>query len=103
MSEVLEKASVPAETKLATVAIGQKCRRLAGQTYDCLSRVADDFYGDPLLWPVLYDYPKNRQVVRDNPNVVKAGQPIAVPDIGNLTAADREAIRTRGRNWQQFN
>jgi hypothetical protein len=89
--------------ELATVTIGEKCRKLTGHTYDMLSRVAQDFYGDALLWPVLYDHAGNRKTIGDNPNTVKKGQKIVVPDIKDLTAADKEAIRTRGRNWQQYN
>ena len=88
---------------MATIAIGNKCRNLPGQTYDSLSRIAQDFYDDPLLWPVLYDHQTNRRVVGDNPNVVKVGQPIVVPDIKRLTEADRERVRARGRNWRQYN
>jgi hypothetical protein len=89
--------------ELATVTVGERCRKLAGKHYDMLSRIAQDFYGDALLWPVLYDHAGNRKTIGDNPNSVKNGQKIVVPDITNLTGTEREAIRARGRNWQQYN
>ncbi|HVK18735.1 MAG TPA: hypothetical protein VM533_17520 [Fimbriiglobus sp.] len=89
--------------RLATVAIGGKCRKLPGQTYDSLSRIAQDFYDDPLLWPVLYHDRTNRQEIGDNPNVVKIGQPIIVPDIKRLTEDDRKRICARGRDWRLYN
>lgn len=88
---------------LATVVIGEPTRRKKGQKYDCLSRIAEDFYDDALLWPVLYEHTGNRILIGPNPNLTKAGQQIVVPAIQGLTAEARAEVRQRGRNWQQYN
>jgi len=52
------------------------------QTYniqpgDNLSTVAEDFYKDPTLWRVIYNF--NREKIGDNPNAIQVGMEIEVP------------------------
>jgi len=51
-----------------------------------------------LLWPVIYD--ANRATVGANPNLVRPGQTLTIPDIGSFTPSHLNAARQRGRNWR---
>jgi hypothetical protein len=65
---------------------------------DSISKIAQRCYGDMLLWPVIYD--ANRATVGANPNLVRPGQTLTVPDIGSFTPSQLNAARQRGRNWR---
>ena len=71
-----------------------------GKTYtvvsgDSLSLIAGRLWGDVLLWPILYD--ANRAVVGSNPNLIKPGQKLTVPDIGKYSSGQLADARNRGR------
>ena len=71
-----------------------------GKTYtvvsgDSLSLITGRLWGDVLLWPILYD--ANRAVVGSNPNLIKPGQKLTVPDIGKYSSAQLAEARNRGR------
>jgi hypothetical protein len=68
---------------------------------DWLSRIALDRYKDALLWPILFD--ANREAIGNNPNVVKVGQKLVIPDIKLFTGPQLAATRSRGRMWRSFN
>jgi hypothetical protein len=72
-----------------------------GRTYvvvrgDSLSLISGKFYGDVLLWPVIYD--ANKQVVGSNPNLIQPNQRLAIPPIGGYSKGQLDGIRQRGRN-----
>ena len=46
------------------------------QQGDTLSKIAERFYGDPALYPKIFD--ANRDVLTD-PNVIKVGQTLRIP------------------------
>jgi LysM repeat protein len=74
-----------------------------GRTYtvvsgDSLSAIAGKFYGDVLLWPILYD--ANRAVVGPDPNLIKPGQKLKIPDISGYSSSQLSDARNRGRNWR---
>jgi nucleoid-associated protein YgaU len=46
------------------------------ETGDCLWKMAKEFYGDPYLWPRIYD--ANRETI-SNPNVIFPKQQIVIP------------------------
>ncbi len=69
-----------------------------GKTYtvvsgDSLSLITGRLWGDVLLWPILYD--ANRAVVGSNPNLIKPGQRLTVPDIGKYSSAQLADARRR--------
>ena len=71
-----------------------------GKTYtvvsgDSLSLITGRLWGDVLLWPILYD--ANRAVVGSNPNLIKPGQKLTVPDIGKYSSGQLADARNRGR------
>ncbi len=68
------------------------------QKRDWLSSIAQQWYGDVLLWPILFDY--NRDASFTNPNKIVVGQIIKVPDISDQTPQQRNEYRQRGRNWR---
>ena len=51
---------------------------------DCLSKLAQQFYGDMFKWPVLYE--ANRAVIGSNPDLIKPGQVFVVPPLPQVTA-----------------
>jgi nucleoid-associated protein YgaU len=72
-----------------------------GRTYvvvrgDSLSLISGKFYGDVLLWPVIYD--ANKKVVGGNPNLIQPSQRLSIPPIGGYSKGQLDAIRQRGRN-----
>lgn len=72
-----------------------------GQTIresDWLSSIAGKHYGDLLLWPILFDH--NRSSTFSNPNRMVPGMSIEIPRLPSLTAAQRQEVRQRGRNWR---
>ena len=65
---------------------------------DTLSLIAQRQYNDVLLWPVIYD--ANKSTIGANPNIIRPGQVLSIPNITGMTIAERENIRARGRNWR---
>jgi hypothetical protein len=78
---------------LGTHTVGSQIRE-----QDWLSNIAKKWYGDMLLWPVLFDF--NQSAVFSNPNHMKPGQAIMVPSISDLTPDQRRIYRQRGLNWR---
>lgn len=74
-----------------------------GQPYtvasgDSLSAISGRFWGDVLLWPILYK--ANRQTVGSNPNLITVGMKLSVPNIKSYSSQELEQARTEGRNWR---
>ena len=65
---------------------------------DSISKIAQRYLGDMLLWPLIYD--ANQSTVGANPNLVRPGQKLRIPDIVSLTQSQLDAARQRGRNWR---
>lgn len=65
---------------------------------DSLSAIAGKFYGDVLLWPIIYD--ANKQTVGSDPNKIYPGQKLTIPDIGGYSSQQLTDARNRGRNWR---
>lgn len=61
----------PAEVKVHKVWIWQ-------ETSDCLWNIAKENYGDPFLWPKIYE--ANRNLIKD-PNVIFPKQRIVIPPL----------------------
>jgi nucleoid-associated protein YgaU len=72
------------------------------QSGDWLSKIAQSRYSDKrepaFLWPIIYD--ANRGVIGGNPNVIKPGQKLMIPDISSYSEAQLDQVRQRGRNWR---
>ena len=67
-----------------------------GQTYiaqadDWLSKLAEKFYGDGLLWPVIWEATNTKAseddtfAVIDNPDIIEVGQKLWIPNVGEAT------------------
>jgi nucleoid-associated protein YgaU len=65
---------------------------------DSLSAIAGRFWGDVLLWPILYD--ANKKVVGSDPNKIYPGQKLTIPDIKKYSQKQLSDARTRGRDWR---
>lgn len=68
------------------------------EKHDWLSSIAQKYYGDPLLWPILFDFNKGPDFT--NQNKMYVGQRVKVPFANEMTPAELEAYRKRGRNWR---
>lgn len=75
-----------------------------GQPYtvasgDSLSLICGRFWGDVLLWPILYK--ANRPAVGPNPNLISVGLKLSVPNIKGYSSQELDQARAEGRNWQR--
>jgi hypothetical protein len=68
------------------------------EKHDWLSSIAGKWYGDVLLWPILFDF--NRGPDFTNQNKMYVGQRVKVPFITDKTPAEIKAYRKRGLDWQ---
>lgn len=68
------------------------------QEKDWLSNIAKKWYGDVLLWPVLFDFNKGPDFT--NPNKMYVGQRVKVPFITDKTPAEIAEYRRRGYDWR---
>ena len=64
---------------------------------DWLSKLAERYYLDKFLWPLIFD--ANRGVVTD-PNKIAPGQILSIPDLATFNKGQIEAARARGRQWR---
>jgi LysM repeat protein len=64
---------------------------------ESLSIIAGQYYGDVLLWPVIYD--ANRNSVKD-PNMIQRGWVLSIPEASAISDGEKPALRERGRHWR---
>lgn len=50
------------------------------QPGDWLSKIAQKYYGDMNRWPEIYNYPKNKEQIGNNPDLIKPGQELVIPN-----------------------
>jgi hypothetical protein len=55
---------------------------------DTLAKLAEKYYGDAQLWPILYAV--NREIIGSNPNQLRAGDPLRIPDLDELSPSERD-------------
>jgi nucleoid-associated protein YgaU len=67
------------------------------QQGESLSLITLREWDDALLWPLLYD--ANQTTIGPNHNLIHPGMQLTVPSIANLSQAELERVRQRGRNW----
>ncbi len=65
---------------------------------DSLSRIAEKWYQEMALWPVIYD--ENRATIGPDYNKIKPGQVLRIPNRRSLTSKQLEDARKRHRNWR---
>lgn len=65
---------------------------------ESLSKIAATTYGNPLLWPLIYD--SNRKEVGSNPNLVRPGQKLLIPELARFSRQQLDEAQRRGRSWQ---
>jgi hypothetical protein len=79
-------------------------RTITWQAGDWLSKISQREYQEKakpeLLWPIIHD--ANREAIGKNPNVVKPGIKLTIPDISAYSEAQLAEIRKRGLNWRQY-
>lgn len=74
----------PGSNKIYTVVTG-----------DSLSKIAKQCYNDFFLWPLIYD--ENKSAVGSNPNLIRPGLKLTVPDLKKFSPAQIEDARKRGK------
>jgi nucleoid-associated protein YgaU len=53
-------------------------------TGDWLSKLSQRYYGDMYKWPVIYE--ANRQIIGSNPDLIRPGQTLWIPDLPRVSA-----------------
>ena len=66
---------------------------------DWLSKIADRWYHDMYKWPIIYDY--NQDVIGKDPNKIKPGQQLTIPNLANYTDRDIAEAVKRGKAWKK--
>jgi LysM repeat protein len=64
-----------------------------------LSKLAIKYYNDVRKWPIIYD--ANKQVIGNDPNKIKPGQVLAIPDLASVTAAEIAEAQRRADVWKR--
>ena len=78
------------------------CRRLAPTRcapVDWLSKIAITWYHDMNKWPIIYD--ANRALIGSDPNKIKPGQVLTIPDLADYTPAEIAAAVKRAKGWKR--
>jgi hypothetical protein len=68
-------------------------RRHLVRSGDSLSKLAQQYYGDAQLWPVIYQ--ANARAIGPDPDRLRVGQPVEVPDIACIDRASLAEARRR--------
>jgi hypothetical protein len=55
---------------------------------DTLSKLAEKYYGDARLWPILYAV--NRENIGSDPNKLRIGDPLRIPDLDELSPSEKD-------------
>jgi len=64
---------------------------------DSLSKLAQEYYGEAQLWPVIYDV--NRAIIGDDPNRLTIGQDLVIPSISSMQQVDIANARRKASQW----
>jgi hypothetical protein len=67
----------------------------AVQAGDSLSKIAAQRYGNPLLWPLIFD--SNRGIIGSNPHLIRPGQRLLIPELSRFSRAELDNVERRGR------
>ena len=66
------------------------------QQNDNLTTIAQRAYGDGNLWPKIYNYPANKQVIGNDPNYILPGEVLYIPlPITTCTVTAANGLRVR--------
>lgn len=65
---------------------------------DWLSKIAITWYKDVNKWPLIHD--ANRDVIGADPNRIRPGQKLTIPNLAWFTAADIADAERRARAWK---
>lgn len=66
---------------------------------DWLSKIAIKWYGDMNKWPIIYD--ANRALIGSDPNKIKPGQMLTIPDPADYTPAEIAEAVQRAKAWKR--
>ena len=87
----------PAESKPAII-LGTHTVGTTIREQDWLSNISKKWYGDLLLWPIIFDFNKSSEFT--NQNKMKPGQVLRIPSIAGMSEGEKRAVRQRGMDWR---
>ena len=76
---------------------GRKVQQHTVAAGESLSLIAGHYWKDVLLWPLLHDV--NQAKIGQDPNQLKLGDVLAVPDLSSFTPGEISNARQRGQHW----
>jgi hypothetical protein len=82
---------------------GSSERAYTVQAGDWLSKIAmrPDVLKDALLWPLVHDFKQNRSIIGEDPNKLRPGMVIVLPQLTDFTPTQMADARRRGRDWRR--
>lgn len=99
------QAAAAIRRQQGTVTIGEPIIIGTGYTVklgDWLSKISQDKYRNKrdsmFLWPIIYD--ANKSVIGNNPNMIRPGQKLIIPDISSYNEVQLDQVRRKGRAWR---
>jgi len=84
-------------------AVGPAGRPYTVQPGDWLSKIAmrPDVLKDALLWPLIHEHAQNKTVIGEDPNKLKPGMVILLPELKSFTQTQIDVARQKGRHWRK--
>jgi len=86
---------------------GPGLKTVTVQSGDWLSKIAGRLWGKDYgysvavhFWPLLWD--ANRTTIGGNPNKLRSGMRLVVPEIGRLTPTQIQELKKRSLNWRSY-
>lgn len=76
---------------------GRKSQQHTIGAGESLSLIAGNYWKDVLLWPLLHDV--NQATIGHDPNQLKVGDVLTVPDLASFTPGQISNARQRGQHW----
>ncbi|WP_419913314.1 hypothetical protein [Hoeflea sp.] len=79
LTATLVSASIGTPAHAAPAACTENVQDYSVASGDTLSKIARASLGDSLMWPRIYEYPGNADVIGNNPDLLLIGMPLRIP------------------------
>lgn len=79
------------------IRLGRRSQQHTVGAGESLSLIAGNYWKDVLLWPLLHDV--NQATIGQDPNQLKVGDVLTVPDLASFTPGQISNARQRGQHW----
>lgn len=87
---LVERFQVGRIVRLCNADLSQRHKVRAGES---LSKIAQEYYKDGSLWPIIYD--ANQAIIGMDPNKLTIGQELEIPNISRMTSAQITEAKRR--------